>query len=83
MKDMTPPTPAAIRAVMKERASDCTEAESQAFVADPRFTEDIFRDHIRAVCAEMRAEADDFTGGDDLLPIRLREIADRLEGRGP
>ena len=67
---MTPPTPAAVRAAMTyaeigpEMHTVCTR---------------VLRDHIRAVCAEMRKEADHTR--EYAVELALEKFADRLEGR--
>ena len=80
---MTPPTPAAVRAAMKEASEGCTAEESRAFCADNRFPEEILRDHIRAIAAGMRNLGDAMTVDRTAAEVRqvLREYADRLEGK--
>jgi hypothetical protein len=78
---MTPPTPAAVRAVMK-RWEERTPDEWAAYAAETRHQDIILRDHIRAIAAEMRAEAKfcaqyDCTESADTL----FRFADKLEGK--
>jgi len=92
---MNPPTPAAVRAALKDgRAEPLTSDERDACLDDGRMDVAILRDHIRAVCAEMREEADEYTklahgSVYELAEFRLRtaktlgRFADRLEGREP
>lgn len=91
---MTTPTPAAVRAALKAAHESCTVEEAHAFMQEKRYTEDILRDHIRAVAQEIRTEAiamrvnavDPFaTGAERNAEIAeaqtLEKFADRLEGR--
>ena len=90
---MSPPTPAAVRGAMKS-ADKCTAEELDAFREDPRPCSSLLVDHIRAIAAEMREEADEYTklahgSVYELAEFRLRtaktlgRFADRLEGREP
>lgn len=91
---MTTPTPAAVRAALKAAHESCTVEEAHAFRQEKRYTEDILRDHIRAVAAEMRAKAKAtrLNTVDPFMSIAVRNaeiseaqllerFADRLEGR--
>ena len=90
---MTAPTPAAVRFVLKTIGEGTLEEET-AFLADERYSQDILRDHIRAVAQEMRAESiamlvnthDPFvepgTREAEITAAKLLAVfADRLEGR--
>ena len=90
---MTAPTPAAVRFVLKTIGEGTLEEET-AFLADERYSQDILRDHIRAVAAEMRAKAKAtrLNTVDPFMSIAVRNaeiseaqllerFADRLEGR--
>ena len=80
---MTPPTPAAVRAAMKETSEGCTAEESRALCADDRLTDELLRDHIRAVAQEMKAEANVSMNinGISAHSEALRHFADKLEGK--
>lgn len=93
---MNPPTPACVRYVMKfPEHPSYTSEESKAFRDDPRYEMgEILIYHIRAVCAEMREEADEYTklahgSVYELAEFRLRtaktlgRFANKLEGREP
>ena len=67
---------------MKETSEGCTAEESRALCADNRLTDELLRDHIRAVCAEMREKADMHGELDEVgYYTSLRRFADRLEGK--
>jgi len=69
---------------MKNDTSKMTLEEERAFFADDRgYSHDILRDHIRAVAADLRAQASicEEQDGSYLSPLMLRTFADRLEGR--
>ena len=79
---MTPPTPAAVRAARKAAHESCTVEEAHAFMQEKRYTEDILRDHIRAVAQEMKATADEAEDSNEHEAAKyLRVFADRLEGK--
>jgi len=90
---MTTPTPAAVRAALKAAHESCTVEEAHAFMQEKRYTEDILRDHIRAVAQEIRTEAiamrvnavDPFTApavrdAERAAAQMLKRFADKLEG---
>jgi len=89
-----PPTPATVRAALNISSDDLTSTEMAAYDKDIRGDTAILRDHIRAVCAEMRKEADEYTklahgSVYELAEFRLRtaktlgRFANKLEGRKP
>ena len=81
-----PPTPAAVRAAMKETSEGCTAEESRALCADNRLTDELLRDHIRAVAQEMRSvipHGSKVTLSAAMHASVLNSFADRLEGREP
>jgi len=91
---MTPPTPAAVRAAMNDMSEPLAPDEREALIDDGRLDSSILRDHIRAVCAEMRERAVQAetaasavsTIGAEMLhnyANDLRVFADQLEGRRP
>ena len=81
---MTPPTPAAVRAAMKETSEGCTAEESRALCADNRLTDELLRDHIRAIAQEMRDHAEKYeSDGWYTAGESLRVFADKLEGKQP
>ena len=82
MSASTPPNPAAVRAAMKETSEGCTAEESRALCADNRLTDELLRDHIRAVAQEMKATADEAEDSNEHEAAKyLRVFADRLEGK--
>ena len=81
---MTPPTPAAVRAAMKETSEGCTAEESRALCADNRLTDELLRDHIRAVAQEMRSvipHGSKVTLSEAIHASVLNSFADKLEGK--
>ena len=79
---MTPPTPAAVRAAMKETSEGCTAEESRALCADNRLTDELLRDHIRALAQEMARVADEAEDSNEHEAAKyLRDFADKLEGK--
>lgn len=83
---MSAPTPAAVRAAMKLSWEECTSEERNAWKAYPIGDDGILRDHIRAVAAEMRRNADiavpQTVGLGQICPATLlRAYADKLEGK--
>ena len=93
---MNPPAPACVRYVMKfPEHPSYTSEETKAFLADPRYEMDeILRDNIRAVCAEMREEVNRckrVAHTSEHNPLKfallrdhtktLENFADKLEGR--
>ena len=78
------PTPAALRAVMKELYLR-DHADDYALADDPRDDSEILRDHIRALAAEMRATIPrndtDLTMCGMLIRDLLNGFADKLEGK--
>ena len=81
-KTNQPPTPAAVRFVLKTIGEGTLEEET-AFLADERYSQDILRDHIRAIAKDLRAQANicEEQEGSYLSPLMLRTFADRLEGK--
>ena len=93
-KTNQPPTPAAVRAALKAAHESCTVEEAHAFMQEKRYTEDILRDHVHAIAAEMRAESiamqvnthDPFVEpgtreAEIAAAKRLAVFADKLEGK--
>ena len=81
---MTPPTPAAVRAAMKETSEGCTAEESRALCADNRLTDELLRAHIRAIAQEMRSvipHGSKVTLSEAIHASVLNSFADRLEGK--
>ena len=81
---MTLPTPAAVRAAMKETSEGCTAEESRALCADNRLTDELLRDHIRAIAQEMRSvipHGSKVTLSEAIHASVLNSFADRLEGK--
>lgn len=76
---LPPPTPAAVRAAIKNNDSKMTEEEKTAFYfGDPRFSREILLAHIHVVAAEMRHIA----GSRREIPsTALAFLADKLEGK--
>ena len=82
MSASTPPLPAAVRAAMKETSEGCTAEESRALCADNRLTDELLRDHIRAVAQEMARVADEAEDSNEHEAAKyLRDFADKLEGK--
>lgn len=93
MSQLPPPTPAAVRGVIKP-ADKCTDAELDAFRTDPRKSTSLLIDHIHAVAAELRFHAVQAaaarsaisgTASEVLLCYAndLRAFADKMEGIEP
>lgn len=91
---MTTPTPAAVRAALKNGVGPLSVDESREYRADPRPPDYLLRDHIRAIAAEMRAESiamqvnthDPFVEpgtreAEITAAKRLAVFADKLEGK--
>ena len=87
---MNAPAPAAVRAAMK-LAIHITQEEAAAYTLDKRLDGQLLTDHIRALAAEMRADADEFAklaqgSAIELAEFRLRtaeilnRFADKMEG---
>ena len=91
---MTPPTPAAVRAAIKniDRTEPMTDEEVTAWGKEPRWGVEVLHDQIRAIAAEMRKESDEWYaaslrhGGNKAMTDHandLEKFADKLEGRDP
>lgn len=83
-----------MRAALKAAHESLTVEEAHAFMQEKRYTEDILRDHIHAIAAEMRAESiamlvnthDPFvepvTREAEITAAKLLAVfADKLEGK--
>jgi hypothetical protein len=83
MSTLLTPTPAAVRAALKNGVGPLSVDESREYRADPRPPDYLLRDHIRAVAADLRSQASicEEQDGSYLSPLMLRTFADRLEGK--
>ena len=69
---------------MKETSEGCTAEESRALCADNRLTDELLRDHIRAIAQEMRSvipHGSKVTLSEAIHASVLNSFADRLEGK--
>lgn len=78
---MNPPTPIAVRAALK-KVTERTPEENAVIASERRFTDEILKDHIRAVAAEMRHSAGVRESYDEtIIADVLSTFANKLEGK--